>query len=299
MIGGAIMDRRLRIGARTLAVLAASVVVLVAAAPVATGAATVSKDEYLAQANAICEQGSAEIDAAEAKLGDSATQKQVEAFVTKVVVPNIGGQIAAIRKLGYPTGDRAQLTALFASAERVLARIKKNPKLATGGVDPLRAVKEELSAYGLHSCAGDDPVSIAERFAGTYTGTWKNTTFGSSGSIKVEVAVDPSAKTAKVTTTLGGNVFGAPAPPPETVTIQLASLQPGQPATITSPLFGQLTLSVKEDGTIVADSPDVPSAAITTFHAELHQTATGLDGTYRVALASGTTANGTLTLTHS
>ena len=260
---------------------------------------SITKDDFVDQANAVCEAGNAKLDAAGEKLGDSPTDKQIKAFVLTALVPNISGQIAAIRKLGFPAADKEQLTALFASAERILARIKKNPSLVTGSDDPFAAVNQELSAYGLTVCSNTDPVSIAEEYAGTYQGTWTNTTFGSTGTIKIDVVVDASAKTAKITTTLTGNVFGAPAPPPETLTIPLGDVQPGQPPTVTSPLFGQLSISVKDDGTVVGDAPNVPSAAVNTFHVELKPSATGFAGTYSVVLASGTTANGTLTLTRS
>jgi hypothetical protein len=218
--------------------------------------------------------------------------------LTTAIVPPVPGQIAAIRKLGFPAADKAQLTALFAGAEKILARIKKDPSVVTGRDDPFEAVNQELSAYGLHQCAGDDPVSVVEEYAGTYTGTWTNTTFGSTGTIKLEISVDRSTRTMKVTTTLTGNVLGAPPPPPQTLTIPLGTAQPGQPVTVTSPVFGTLTIAVNADGTLVGDAPDVPGAAVNSFHAELKESATGLAGTYSVALASGTTARGTLTLQH-
>jgi hypothetical protein len=256
----------------------------------------VTKPDFLEQANAVCEAGNATIDAAGEQLGDSPTNAQVKSFVLKALVPSVASQIVKIRKLGYPSGDKAQLVALFASAERILGRIKKNPTLVAGEDDPFAAVNQELSVYGLHVCAGDDPVSVAEEYAGTYQGTWTNTTFGSNGTIEVDVVVDASAKAATITTTLTGNVFGAAAPAPETITIPLGTAQPGEPVTLTSALFGQLTLSVEDDGTLVGDAPDVPSAAINTFHVELTPGPSGLTGTYSVALASGRTADGTLTL---
>lgn len=57
--------------------------------------------------------------------------------------------------------------------------------------------------------AGFTPAVIA----GTWDGTWKNQTFGSSGPAKF-VVQQPSASSFTFTATLGGNVFGCAAPPP-------------------------------------------------------------------------------------
>jgi len=298
------MGGRVRSGGSIRSAGIVAVLVIAAIAAVGAGSAfarvpAISKDDYLTKANAICAAGTAKIDAAGAKLGDSPSAAAIKAFVVKTLVPNVTSQIAAIRKLGYPPGDKAQLSAIFTAGEAVLAKIVKNPQLATGSTDPFAAVNEKLSAYGLHSCAGDDPVSVAENYAGTYQGTWTNTTFGSTGTVTIKVAVDATAKTMTITTTLTGNVFGAPAPAPETVTVSLGTAEAGQPVTLTSPLFGQLTISVKSDGTLVGDAPDVPGTAINTFHVELKPSDTGFAGTYTVGLASGTTANGTLTLAKS
>jgi hypothetical protein len=74
-----------------------------------------------------------------------------------VLVPNVTGQIAAIRKLGFPSADKAQLDATLKEASQVLADIKKDPVGSlTGDSDPFAAVNSELSAYGLTTCAGDD-----------------------------------------------------------------------------------------------------------------------------------------------
>jgi hypothetical protein len=60
-------------------------------------------------------------------------------------------------------------------------------------------------------------------FEGTYTGTWNNTTFGTAGSVKLENKLDRAASTMTTTLTLGGNVFGSPAPPPETYTFKVGT----------------------------------------------------------------------------
>jgi hypothetical protein len=262
----------------------------------------ITKPDFVTKANAICAAGSKKVDAAGAKLGNKPTDKQIKAFVLGVYVPNIAGQIASIRKLGFPSADKAQLTAVFKKADQVLAGVKKNPAAAASSdTNPFADVFPELDAYGLTDCGGgdssstSDPVAAAQSFAGHYQGPWNNTTFGSSGTVDLTITVDATAKTLKTVTTITGNVFGGTAPPPETLTVPLPATAT-TPVTVTSPTFGTMTLTLQADGSLVIDAPNVPSANAATFNMVLHPSATGIDGTYTVKLRNGTTANGTVTL---
>lgn len=68
-------------------------------------------------------------------------------------MPNVAGQIAKIRKLGYPTADKAELTALYKEADGVLASIKKNPTAAVeSSTSPFADVATKQRAYGFTSC---------------------------------------------------------------------------------------------------------------------------------------------------
>jgi hypothetical protein len=147
--------------------------------------------------------------------------------------------------------------------------------------------------------AAINPAALAALFAGKYTGTWRNTTFGSTGSAMVEVTVDQAARTMSARFTLGGNVFGRPAPSPETLTIPLAS-----GATSTSTLFGPVSVTAVPEGTgykVTFSAPNVPSTRIATF------TATGtvtnpasIQLTYTVTFRDSTpAAQGTVALTRS
>jgi hypothetical protein len=69
------------------------------------------------------------------------------------------------------------------------------------------------------------------------------------------------------------------------------------PVTVTSTTFGPMTFTLQADGSLVADAPTVPSANAATFNLVLEPSATGIDGTYTVKLRTGSTANGTVTLT--
>jgi hypothetical protein len=289
---------------RSAVVLLSGLFVFVGVAPGASASVpAITKPAFVTKANAICVAGSKKIDAAGAKLGKNPTDKQITAFIVGVYVPNIAGQIASIRKLGFPSADKAQLTTLFKKVDQVLAKVKKNPAAAASSdTNPFADISPELEAYGLTECgaSGDssttsDLVAAAQSLAGHYQGPWNNTTFGSTGTVDLTITVDATAKTLKTVTTITGNVFGGTAPPTETLTVPLPATAT-TPVTVTSPTFGTMTITLQADGSLVIDAPNVPSTTAATFNMVLRPGATGIDGTYTVKLRSGSTANGTVTL---
>lgn len=142
-----------------------------------------------------------------------------------------------------------------------------------------------------------DPFALISGLAGTFSGPWTNTTFGSTGTAAVSVTFDRATTSVKLKLTLGGNVFGNPAPGPEELT---AVITPGQGATVTSTTFGETTLSGALVGgklVITMTSPDVPSARIKTFTASATLNGTAVDLTYEVTFRDSTpAAKGTGTL---
>jgi hypothetical protein len=155
------------------------------------------------------------------------------------------------------------------------------------------------TAAPTQAAATSDPFAFASQFEGTYSGTWTNTTFGSTGPASIELALDRAAGAMDMLLTLGGNIFGQPTPAPETLRAQLV---PGEGLSFESATFGETTVSVDLSGAapvITVSSPDVPSARIKTFTA----TATigdprTIELAYEVAFRDATPpASGTATLT--
>jgi hypothetical protein len=66
------------------------------------------------------------------------------------------------------------------------------------------------TAVGL--AAATPAQAVIQDIAGTYTGTWNNTTFGSSGAAEVQIAFAGSDATFQVD--MGGSAFGLSDPPP-------------------------------------------------------------------------------------
>ena len=145
--------------------------------------------------------------------------------------------------------------------------------------------------------ASSNPFAIVDQFEGTYAGTWTNTTFGSTGPAQVQLRVHHTAGTIEIRMTLGGNVFGQPAPAPETIT---ATFTPGQPLSFTSTTFGPTTLAFDATTlTVTFTSNDVPSARVKTFVATAKVTdPKTIDLAYDVTFRDSTpTAHGTAKLT--
>lgn len=87
---------------------------------------------------------------------------------------------------------------------------------------------------------------------GSWTGSWNNTTFGSTGASKATVTTDEATKKVTFKLDLDGNVFGGVNPPEETFTGTYDDAQftvSGSSAT-----FGMLSLTVKKDGTITGSA---------------------------------------------
>lgn len=115
-------------------------------------AAAITQDELIEQGNAICDAGNAEIEAAGAEV-DTTDPAALEAAITDVVIPNIRGQIADLRALGYPEGDEDTLEDIYTGAEDALDRAEADPSLMTTGDGTLFAdTNAALSDYGLTTC---------------------------------------------------------------------------------------------------------------------------------------------------
>lgn len=114
------------------------------------------------------------------------------------------------------------------------------------------AVVAALLAWGNGAQA-----SFFDDIAGNYVGQWDNTTFGSTGSITIDVVSTPSTVT--MTVDLGGFVFGLADPPPITLPFTIS----GNQATLNivgDPLLGDLSVTIGDDGSFSATETNLPTA---------------------------------------
>ena len=118
------------------------------------GGEALSKEDFVAQANQICEDGNAVFEQAGDELGENPSPEEIESFATDTLVPNVQDQIDDIRDLGIPEGDEDEVNAILDDSEEILGEVEDDPSQITGGGDPFAEVNPRLRDYGLTECAG-------------------------------------------------------------------------------------------------------------------------------------------------
>lgn len=134
--------------------------------------------------------------------------------------------------------------------------------------------------------AGAERAAAAAELAGTYTGEWKNTTFGSTGQIEATLDVDVAARFAILTLDLGGFVFGGSDPDPLVVEFDLVAAGPYAGS---NDLFGDFTVDFDESGHLTITAPAVPGVGGLPMTMEGDLIDGAFTGTYTIeGLAEGT-----------
>jgi hypothetical protein len=111
-----------------------------------------SKQQFLAKANGVCTAGNNRLTAAANKLGNSPTLPQVVRYVRTVFVPDIQGQINAVRPLADQTADKAKLDGMLNLAQADLDKVKATPSLAVNA-KVFHNFAQQAHPYGLTACA--------------------------------------------------------------------------------------------------------------------------------------------------
>lgn len=159
--------------------------------------------------------------------------------------------------------------------------------------DATTAPTEEMTAEPTESVAPTQAAGADfSAAAGSYAGTWTNTTFGSNGAATFDIAIE--GETFSATIDLAGGVFGEGDPDP--FTIEGSVTADGGSATGTSDLLGGYTFSATADGSFTLEAGDVPSARIATFSASGTIEGGAISGTYSVTFEDGGGAEGTFEL---
>jgi hypothetical protein len=139
---------------------AAVALALVAAGCGSSSKSSISKAEFVKKGNAICANGSKEIDAAGKRIfGTNPNVKpsadQIRKFASTVLLPSVEKQVKALRALGAPKGDEAKVKAILDAADQGIEKGKKDPaSLASNGAGPFAKANSLAKAYGLPACGG-------------------------------------------------------------------------------------------------------------------------------------------------
>jgi hypothetical protein len=101
-----------------------------------TTSEALTRGEFVRQADQICLSGDSQIEAAGDDLlasGDRPTPSQVRRIARRIVVPGLEAEVRAIRALGAPPGDEADVARILRATERGIAQIEADPEAAIEG----------------------------------------------------------------------------------------------------------------------------------------------------------------------
>lgn len=132
-------------------------------------------------------------------------------------------------------------------------------------------------------------------YAGSWSGTWVNSTFGSTGTASVVIAAGASPNQVTLSHSGTGTVLGGSGAPLET-----RSNQPYTPAaftlTTTSGTFGDIVLNVDGAGNITGSGTNVPNPAIQRWDCTGTITPAQIRLSFTVSFKAGTVASGTISV---
>ena len=116
----------------------------------------IAKVRFLAEADRICHSTNARIEAAADGLVTGRREPppaEVRRVVLRIVVPTLRSEVDAIRALGAPAGDEAQVKAILAATEHGIRQIEADPVGVLDGPPPaLREAGRLAQAYGSSEC---------------------------------------------------------------------------------------------------------------------------------------------------
>ncbi len=139
-----------------------------------------------------------------------------------------------------------------------------------------------------------DAYPLLAGFEGQFTGSWTNTTFGSTGPMTWRISANPSDRTVQIIVNVGGNFFGGSGAPPET--ILLTHLATGVIAGH-SPAFGDISGTIMPTGALHISLSNVLGGIVSKV--EITGSFTGTDTIaidYTATMVAGGTAAGKVTL---
>lgn len=134
----------------------------------------------------------------------------------------------------------------------------------------------------------------AQQFEGDWTGSWHNTTYGSTGSADMTVIVNDDG-TFDITVDLGGQVFGIGDPPPIPFSGSYSD-NDGEVSVLDDPTMGSLSFEIDDEGQLSGGSDNL---LLSTGTIDITGTITPeqIDLHYALALPSGVQAEGDVTMT--
>jgi hypothetical protein len=119
----------------------------------------ISKSDYLFQAKAICQKGNKALTSASndvfAKLapGQKLSEPEIDDFVRKTVIPTIRDQVAQLRALPPPKGEKGHVEEIYKALDKGLDELDKSPKRLSDGSNVFADADKLANKYGISVCA--------------------------------------------------------------------------------------------------------------------------------------------------
>jgi hypothetical protein len=119
-----------------------------------TSTASLTKAEWIAKADAICQQGNQEINqAAKQQFGNQKpTAAEVQQFATGTALPNTQSQVDQIKALGAPSGDEDQVNKILDTVQADIDKAKAAGDIENSTFADGNALAKQ---YGLKVCGQD------------------------------------------------------------------------------------------------------------------------------------------------
>ena len=196
-------------------------------------------------------------------------------------------------------GQVAKFVTQFGFAQ-VANRAKGSIQIQTKGDGAFSAFALLLKDGALSSTAvvrGSSGKIALNDFNRSYSGTWTNSTFGSTGGATILLSIDSVTQLVVINLSLSGNVFGSSSPSPAALygTFKLS----GFTATGNSSLFGPMTMTLDPDGNWTFTANNVPGGNIASFKITGKAYPEKIAGDYVVTFVGGGSATGTVTMNNS
>lgn len=128
-----------------------------------SGSAPISKEEFIAKADAVCKKGNEALEKELFKFlrknrtGGSLRKPSVEQnekFIETVLIPTLQKEITELKALGVPEGDEEKVDAMIAALEEGLETAEDETEtVAAGTADMVFGIASRLAGeYGLETC---------------------------------------------------------------------------------------------------------------------------------------------------
>jgi hypothetical protein len=124
-----------------------------------SSANSISKEEFIAKADAVCKKGTERLQAAIAGALKNqtnitkVTKGEQEKIVATVMVPSVSREVKELRALGVPDGDSERVDAMITALEEGVETAERDPAAVTKSSDAIFGIASRMAGeYGLVSC---------------------------------------------------------------------------------------------------------------------------------------------------